>query len=65
MVPQRNTNTIPDLLRAMSVKVSVKDGMICIKTTVRKRLKRIVEVGIIDETNGFGLNFVDKTNCRF
>ena len=27
--PQRNWNNIPDLLRAMPVKISVKHGMIC------------------------------------
>ena len=30
-----------------------------------KRLERFGEVRIIDETNGFGLDFVDKTESRF
>ena len=30
-----------------------------------QRLERFGEVRIIDETNGFGLNFVEKTESRF
>ena len=30
-----------------------------------KRLERFGEVRIIDETNGFGLDFVQKTESRF
>ena len=30
-----------------------------------KRLERSSEVMIIDETNGFGLDFVEKTESRF
>ena len=30
-----------------------------------KRLERVGEVRIIDETNGFGLDFVEKTESRF
>ena len=30
-----------------------------------KRLERFVEVRIIDEANGFGLDFVEKTESRF
>ena len=30
-----------------------------------KRLERFDEVRIIDETNGFGLGFVEKTESRF
>ena len=30
-----------------------------------KRLERFGEVRIIDETNGFGLEFVEKTESRF
>ena len=29
------------------------------------RLKRFGEVRIVDETNGFGLDFVEKTESRF
>ena len=28
-----------------------------------KRLERFVKVGIVVETNGFGLDFVKKTEC--
>ena len=30
-----------------------------------KRLERFGEVGIVDETNGFGLDFVQKTDSGF
>ena len=30
-----------------------------------KRLERFGEVGIVDETNGFGVVFVEKTESRF
>ena len=30
-----------------------------------KRLERFGEIRIIDETNGFGLDFVEKTESRF
>ena len=29
--------------------------------TMEKRLERFGEVGIVDETNGFGLDLVEKT----
>ena len=46
---QRNRNNLPDLLRTMPVKVSVKDGKISHQSTMGKRLERIVEVTIVDE----------------
>ena len=49
----------------MSVKVSVIDGKISNLTMMGKRLERFGEVIIIDETNGFGLDFVEKTESRF
>ena len=30
-----------------------------------KRLERFGEVGIVDETNGFGMDFVEKTESKF
>ena len=30
-----------------------------------KKLERFGEVRIVDETNGFGRNFVEKTESRF
>ena len=33
--------------------------------TTGKRLERFGEVGIVDETNGFGLDYVEKTESRF
>ena len=32
---------VPDLLRAISMKVSVEDGKICNYATMRKRLERL------------------------
>ena len=32
--------------------------------TMGKRLERFGEVGIVDETNGFGLDLVQKTESR-
>ena len=49
----------------MSVKVSVIDGKISNQTTMGKRLEQYGEVRIIDETNGFGLDIVEKTESRF
>ena len=43
------------------MKVSVKDGKISNETMMRKTLEEFDEVRIIDETNGFGLDFVKKT----
>ena len=45
--PQRNRNNLPDLLRAMPVKASVKDGRICNQTMMGKRLERFGEVRIV------------------
>ena len=56
--PQRNWNNISNFLRAMSVKVSIKDGKMSNYATMGKRLERFSEVGIVDETNAFGLDFV-------
>ena len=42
--PPRNRNNIPDLLRAMPVRVFVKDGMIS-NTTMGKRLERFGGLG--------------------
>ena len=33
--------------------------------TMGKRLERFGEVGIIDETNGFGLDFVERQRVDF
>ena len=60
-----NWNNIPDLLRTMSVKVSVKDGKISNQKTMGIRLERFGEVGIVDKTNDFGLGFIEKTESRF
>ena len=59
--PQRNMSNILDLMRAMSVKVSVNDGKISNQTTMEKGLERFDEIEIVAETNGFGLDFATKT----
>ena len=38
--PQRNRNNIPDLLRAMPLKLSVEDEKTCNQTTMRERGSR-------------------------
>ena len=43
------------------MKVYVKDGKISNQTTMEKGLERFGEAWIVDETNGFGLDFVEKT----
>ena len=47
------------------MKVSVEDGKISNSTTMGKRLERFGEVRIVDETIGFGLDFVEKIESRF
>ena len=49
----------------MPIKVSVKGGKISNYTTMGKRVERFCEATIVDETNGFGLDFVEKTESRF
>lgn len=56
--PHGIRNNPPDFLRAMSVKVSMKNGQISNLMTMRKRWKRFREVDIVDETNGLELDFV-------
>ena len=47
------------------MKVSVKDGKISNQMTMGKRLERFGEVVIVQETNVFGLDIVEKTESRF
>ena len=44
-----------DLQRAMSMKISAKNGKICNQTTMGERLERIGEVWIVNETDCFRL----------
>ena len=48
---------IPDVLRAMPLKVPVKARKISNQETMRKSLEGFDEVGLVNETNGFGLDF--------
>ena len=59
----RNGNNIPDLMRAMHVKVSIKDGNISNLTT-GERLERFGAAEIVEETNGSVLDLADKIESR-
>ena len=54
-----------DLQRAISMKISVENGKISNQTRMGERLGRIGEVWIIDETDCFRLDFIEKTERRF
>ena len=47
------------------MKMSVKNGKICNKTTMRERMERIGEVWIVNETDCFRLDFIKKMERRF
>ena len=53
-------NNILDIQRAMPVKIAVENGKICNKTMMGERLERIGEVWILDETDSFILDFVER-----
>ena len=42
------------------MKIAVENGKICNKTTIGKRLLRIGEIWIVDETDSFRLDSVKK-----
>ena len=42
-----------------------KYGIVCSQTAMKKSLERFGEVRIFNETNGFGLDFVKKTESGF
>ena len=54
------TNDALDLQRAMSMKISVENGKICNQAAMGERLVRTSEVRIVDETNCFRLDFIEK-----
>ena len=47
------------------MELSVKDGKICNQNTMREMFEKFGEVVIVDETNGFGLNFVEEAASGF
>ena len=53
-------HNIPNIMRATSVKVSVKDEKICNQMMKRKGSERFGEVGIVDKMNGIGRNFAKE-----
>jgi len=58
--PQWTRNGILDLHRAISMKISVEKERICNHTTMGERLERIGEVWIVDETDCFRLDCIEK-----
>ena len=50
-MPHWTRNDIPDLQRAMSMKISVENGKICNQKQIGERLERIGEVRVVDETD--------------
>ena len=58
-------NGVLDLQRAMSMKISVENGKISNQTTIGERLERNGEVRIVDETDCFILDFIEKMERRF
>ena len=49
----------------MAIKISIENGKICNQTTMIERLERLGEVWIIDEKDGFGLEFVKNVQRRY
>ena len=49
----------------MSLKIAVENGKICNKTTMGERLSGFGKVRIVEETDDFRLDLVEKTERRF
>ena len=47
------------------MKISVENGKICNQTRMGERLERLGEVWIVDETDCFGLDFIEKMERGF
>ena len=58
-------NDVLNLQRAMSMKISVENGKIYNQTMIGERLERIGEVSIVDETDFFRLDFIERMERRF
>ena len=58
-------NDIPDFQGVTSVIVSVENGMVCNQTMMRKIPEGFDEVLIIDKTDGFRFNFIEKIKEGF
>ena len=63
--PNWTRNGVLDFQRAMFMKKSVENGKICNQTTMEERVERIGEVWIVDETDCFRLDFIEKMERRF
>ena len=63
--PNWTRNDIFDLQRAISMKISVKDGKICNQTTIGGKLERTGEVWIVNETDCFRLDVTERMERRF
>ena len=62
--PHWARNDILDLERAMSLKILIENGKICNQMTMGERLERIGEVWIVDETDCFRLDSIEKMERR-
>ena len=62
---QRTWNQSSDLLRAMAVVKYIKNGEIGDIAPMGKRLKKLGEVVVIDETKCFSFDFVKEAQGRF
>ena len=63
--PHWTRNDVIYLQRAMSMKISVENGKISNQTTMGERLVRLGEGWILDETDCFGMDFIEKMERRF
>ena len=63
--PRWTRNDILDLQRAKSMKILIENGKINNQTTIGESLERIGEVWIVDETDCFRLDFIEKMERRF
>ena len=62
--PHWTRNNILDFQREMFVKIEVENGKIRSQTTIGWRMLRIDEVWIVDDTDSFRLEFVEKMERR-
>jgi len=63
--PHWTRNDILDLQRVMPMKISVESGSICNQTMMGERLEKIGKVWIVDETDCFRLDVIEKMERGF
>jgi len=64
-MPHWTRNYFLDLQRVMSMKISVESGSICNQTMMGERLEKIGKVWIVDETDCFRLDAIEKMERGF